>query len=328
MHPAFSVIFLTVFIGAGQGFFLALYTGQVYSLAQLLPSQHSTSFYSFGSLIAVGFLCVGLFASMFHLGHPERAWRSASQWRTSWLSREVIILPLFILLVLTYSGFQFMDWNQPLFTIKGTLPVDATLLIGFAASVVAFMLFLATTMIYACLKFLQEWHTPFTFFNFTFHGLASGFILAAGFSQWQGKSLVAFYASWALLFTIIAMLSRLATLWRNKRIHPKSTISSAIGIRHNQIDQQAMGFMGGSFNTREFFHGKGAGFIRFTRLFFILFSYLIPIGMLIYISFFENYFLELPLIIFSIQLLGLIVERWHFFAEARHPQNIYYQSMA
>ena len=82
MHPAFSVIFLTTLIGAGQGLFLALYTGQLYSVIKVLPSQDSANFYAYGSLIAVGLLLLGLLASFFHLGHPERAWRSASQWRT------------------------------------------------------------------------------------------------------------------------------------------------------------------------------------------------------------------------------------------------------
>ena len=90
MHPAFSVIFLTTLIGVGQGLFLALYTGQLYSVVKVLPVQDSASFYGTGSAIAVAFLAAGLFASFFHLGHPERGWRAASQWRTSWLSRPIL----------------------------------------------------------------------------------------------------------------------------------------------------------------------------------------------------------------------------------------------
>ena len=72
MHPAFSVIFLTTLIGAGQGLFLALFTGQLYGLAQLLPAQDDR-FYALGSLIALALLVGGLIASFFHLGRPERA---------------------------------------------------------------------------------------------------------------------------------------------------------------------------------------------------------------------------------------------------------------
>ena len=93
MHPAFSVIFLTTLIGAGQGLFLALYTAQVYAAFRLLPAQEPVGFYALGSLIALLLLMAGLGASFLHLGRPERAWRSAAMWRTSWLSREVIALP-------------------------------------------------------------------------------------------------------------------------------------------------------------------------------------------------------------------------------------------
>ena len=177
MHPAFSVIFLTTLIGIGQGLFLALFTGQVYSLAQLLPAQDSEGFYALGSLLALLFLIGGLVASFFHLGHPERAWRAVTQWRTSWLSREVIVLPVFKGLVFLYMIVHFFGWTQPLFTVAGTLPVDLSLIIGFLASIAAFVLYLSTAMIYASLKFLQEWHTPLTVVNYTFLGLASGFML-------------------------------------------------------------------------------------------------------------------------------------------------------
>ena len=116
MHPAFSVIFLTTLIGVGQGLFLALYTGQLYSLANLLPPQ-SSGFYAMGSLVSLVLLVGGLIASFFHLGHPERAWRSASQWRTSWLSREVIVLPVAMGLVSLYGIFHYCGLTKTLFVV-------------------------------------------------------------------------------------------------------------------------------------------------------------------------------------------------------------------
>ncbi len=96
MHPAFSVIFLTTLIGAAQGLFLALFTAQSYAAFKLLPQPDAHAFYGQGSLLALVLLVGGLVASFFHLGHPERAWRTATKWRTSWLSREVIVLPAFM----------------------------------------------------------------------------------------------------------------------------------------------------------------------------------------------------------------------------------------
>ena len=103
MHPAFSVIFLTTLIGAGQGLFLALYTGQLYSVVEVVPVEASHSHYGIGTLIALLLLVAGLFSSFFHLGRPERAWRSAAMWRTSWLSREVIALPAFMGMTALYG---------------------------------------------------------------------------------------------------------------------------------------------------------------------------------------------------------------------------------
>ncbi len=76
-------------------------TGQVYSLAKLLEPQDSVNFYAFGSVVVLALMMAGLLASFFHLGRPERAWRSMAGWRTSWLSREVIVLPTFMLLVIS-----------------------------------------------------------------------------------------------------------------------------------------------------------------------------------------------------------------------------------
>ena len=170
MHPAFSVIFLTTLIGVGQGLFLALYSGELYAVIEVLPPQDGRSFYAVGSLIALGFLLAGLGASFFHLGHPERAWRSASQWRTSWLSREVIALPLFIGLVVLYGAIHFSGWNPLLFRLGESVMVTPSLLVGALTTLSCFGLFLCTSMIYACLRFLQEWYTPLTVINFVLLG--------------------------------------------------------------------------------------------------------------------------------------------------------------
>ena len=81
MHPAFSVIFLTTLIGAGQGLFLALFTAQSYAAVGFVAIQNAQGFYAYGSAIALLLLIGGLFSSFFHLGRPERAWRSAARWR-------------------------------------------------------------------------------------------------------------------------------------------------------------------------------------------------------------------------------------------------------
>jgi len=326
MHPAFSVIFLTTLIGVGQGLFLALYTGQIYSLANLLPAQDSQGFYAVGSLLSLLFLALGLFASFFHLGRPERAWRSMTQWRTSWLSREVILLPLFMFLVFLYGVVQYFGMTGVWFTIQDTLPVNASLVVGLLASISAFLLFGCTAMIYASVKFLQEWHTPLTIVNYTLLGIASGFMLAAAFSAYSGIDLALFYGVWAVVFTLVGLITRGVSMYRNRKIKRKFTLQSALGVRHNKMAQQTQGFIGGSFNTQEFFHGQTDGTIRRIKYGFMLLVFPLPVGLMIASFMLES--VNLAILAFSIQYLGLLLERWYFFADANHPQNLYYQSIA
>ncbi len=325
MHPALSVILLTTLIGAGQGLFLALYTGQIYALANLLPAQ-GDDFYAFGSLVALILLVAGLIASFFHLGRPERAWRAAAMWRTSWLSREVLVLPLVMALIFAYGLAHWFGHTQALFTLGNWLAVDPTLLIGLAATLATFALFVCTAMIYASVRFLEEWHSPFTVANFTLFGLSSGFLLAAAYSAYIGNQLVAFFGTWSVIFTVMALFTRQASLNRNANLKHKSTVQSAIGVRHQAVVQKAQGATGGSFNTREFFHGRTPGTLRSVRLAFLVLVFPVPVLLIgaAYVTQSET----LPISAFLVQFLGLLAERWYFFAEAKHPQNLYYQSVA
>jgi DMSO reductase anchor subunit len=325
MHPAFSVIFLTTLIGVDQGLFLALYTGQLYSVFNVLPVQDSHSFYGIGSLLSLVFLTAGLFASFFHLGHPERAWRSAARWRTSWLSREVLALPAFMTMTSIYGVVHYFDLNPVLFTFSDAFTVDLSLLIGAINTAFAFVLFICTGMIYACIKFLQEWASPLTVINYTLLGTASGFTLATAFASFVGSNLVSFYAAWAIIITIAAFITRGASLIRNSRLKPKSDMTSAIGIRHSDIQQKSRGFMAGSFNTREYFHGVKASLFRNIKWAFLVLVFFVPV-VLLSSGIASNIFLVFSLA-FAIQYLGLIAERWFFFAQANHPQNLYYQTI-
>lgn len=289
MNPAWSVILLTTLIGAGQGLYLALFAAQAPQALMRI---------GLGASLAL--LVAGLAASFFHLGHPERAWRSAAMWRTSWLSREVIVLPAFMALVAAYA------WTQS--PVLGVLGVLACL-----------ALFVCTGMIYACLPFLQEWRTPLTVVNFILLGGASGTTLAAALAAWLEPALAWPFVAAALVLGAAAYLGRLASLYRNARLRPKSTLASAIGVKHPRIRQIAQGAMGGSFNTREFFHGRPREVVRAARWTLLALVFPVPAALLL---------AGLPSLAFLAQAAGLLAERWYFFAEAKHPQNLYYQAIA
>ena len=324
MNPAFSVIFLTTLIGVGQGLFLALYTGESYAVVELLPAQNQ-DFYVWGSVLSVIFLIAGLVSSIFHLGHPERAWRAAAMWRTSWLSREVIVLPTVIGAIAVYGGVHALGWDLNSFGYETIVRGDLTLILGFGGVLVTFLLFLCTAMIYGCIKFLQEWATPLTVINYTLLGTASGFTLATLFAYYMAPALVNFYAGWSIIITVAAFITRTASLIRNSKIRSKSSLKTAIGVRHNRIQQRSMGFMGGSFNTREYFHGMSMLFMKSIKWIFLVLVFIVPVVLLSIAI--NQQSSGILIAAFASQYIGLIAERWFFFAQANHPQNLYYQTI-
>lgn len=313
MHPALSVIFFTTLAGAAQGLFLALYGTELAARWSGGAVPVDSRFLALGSVVVVVLAGLGLVASFFHLGHPERAWRAAAMWRTSWLSREVIVLPAFIAASALYGLAHHLGWR-------------ATLPIGAVATLLCLALFACTAMIYACIRFLQEWSSPLTVVNYFVLGTASGLTLAAAFSAIVAPGMTRAYALGALAATFVGLCTRSMALVRNARLRPKSTLQTAIGVRHPRIVQQSQGFMGGSFNTREFFHGQSRAFLRHVKWGFLLAAFVVPLLLLWGASRQAAAFLAVAA--FVIQYLGLLAERWFFFAEANHPQNLYYQAIA
>ena len=323
MNPKFSVILLTTLIGAGQGLFVAVFAVEVTALFNGFPPPIRPWFFFYGALVALAFTAAGLVASFFHLGRPARAWRSAAKWRTSWLSREVIVLPAFMAAMLLYALAHFLGWNGTYGSSPERL-ADPTILLGAVGTVLALALYVCTGMIYACLPFLREWATPLTVINYALLGLASGFTLAAAATLASGLAL-RFLATAALVLTALAFIGRAASLYRNARLRPKSSLQTAIGIKHPQIAQKSQGFVGGSFNTREFFHGRTAAALAAVKWLFLFCTFVLPAAAL------ATGLAGAPrsafAIAFVVQYLGLLAERWYFFAQANHPQNLYYQAI-
>ena len=313
MNPAFSVVFLTTLIGAGQGLFVALYLSEL--LGRSGASAAGNMYFVVGSVISLLFLMGGLLASFFHLGHPERAWRAIAMWRTSWLSRECLAIPAFSLAVFAYGALHY-------FYGSGTL----TLVVGAVGLVCCAALFYCTAMIYACLRFLQEWASPLTVVNFVLLGLASGFTLASAYAAVAAPAQTSMFITLALLLGVMGLVTRLLSLRRNARLKPKSTIQSATGLNHSKVTQKAQGAMGGSFNTRQFFHGKSLSVLKSVKTLFLAFAFVVPLAMLALGLAWDT--AVLLVLAFIIQYIGLVAERWYFFAQANHPQNLYYQHIS
>ncbi|MEO6364396.1 MAG: DmsC/YnfH family molybdoenzyme membrane anchor subunit [Caldimonas sp.] len=308
MNPAFSVVFFTTIAGAAQGLVVAI------ALAAMGGMALSTAFVSTALMVAAAMLVIGLGASFLHLGRPERAWRAAMMWRTSWLSREVIVLPAFIGLVALWWLALRMD--APAAVLRWLLPLGALAL--------AALLWLCTAMIYACLRFIEEWAHQLTLVNFVLIGLSSGFVLAAALGALAGEgAFVALAAPGALVFTLAAAVARFLALRRNARLRHRSTLQTATGIHAPQLVQKSMGMSAGSFNTREFFHHASLATVRHVRLALGTLGYAAPALLVAWGLASASSWPWLLAVL--VQAPGLVADRWFFFAQAKHPQNLYYQ---
>ena len=316
MKPALSVLLLTTLIGAAQGLVLALAGVELASWAGAVALP--TTFLFAGAVLALLLSAAGLVASFFHLGHPERRWRAAAMWRTSWLSREVIVLPAFM-------------GGTALYGLARWAGHPTALLLVLLAGALALALFVCTGMVYAAVKVIREWASPFTVVNYTAMGAASGLTLAtalAAFTALNAPELGVGLGRLALAATLLAAGLRLAAQRRNQRLVPKTTLQTAIGVRHPRIVQKSQGAMGGSFNTREFFHGQGEAFVRRQAVRALLAGWLAPSLMLLPLALGAAALPWVLVAAFVAQCWGLLSERWLFFAQARHPQNLYHSSTA
>jgi len=303
MRPAASIVLFTTLAGTAQGVLVCI------AVAQLAGVNVAPSL----ALAAVGgaeiLLAVALLASFFHLGQKMRAWRAALMWRTSWMSREVIVLPA--LMAATAAWWLLLGSGR------------ASPAMAIAVIVLAYALWHCTAMIYACLRFVQEWAHPLTVVNYTLLGLSSGAFATGALAVALGEQAFAqALLPWASGVTAAAALTRGLSLVRNAGLKPRSTLQSAIGVASPRLEQKAMGMTGGSFNTREFFHGAPAAAFRAVMPAFLLLAFVVPLALLACEPALGSaaWLLAAP-----IQYLGLLAERWFFFAQANHPQNLYYQ---
>ena len=303
MRPAWSVIWFTTLLGCAQGLVVAL------ALAGLAgPLDHGALRDALFAAFALGAVALG--CSFAHLGQPRRAWRAAAMWRTSWLSREVIAVSVF--LALTAASALSVDrlgawpaWLQGLSVLA------------------ALLLWLCTGKVYAAIGFIREWATPLTPLNFALMGLASGHLVAAALLAAQRQPAAATLSHLALAWTALAWVSRAAALARLKRLRRAGSTQSAVGAGSRQVRQVSRGFTAGSFNLEEFGLRAQALLLRRLRSFYMLAGFALPSLALALLSGAEPRLAWLAALA-VLQFGALLGERWDFFAQVDHPQNHYY----
>ena len=314
MHPALSIVFFTT--ASGAGFALLFLVGFGVPLG-LLPQSPLFGFVVLA--VAIGLAMAGLASSAFHLGRPERAWRAFSQWRSSWLAREGVMS------VLTLAAAAVFGIGWVFFGVTG----GVVGLFGVVAAVLALGTIQCTGMIYASLKPIHQWRNRWTVPNYFAIGLASGFLLL---------DLIARF--WALRPVALPILTlcAVALSWWTKEVYwrfidttsaPSSVESAtALGRRgrvrmldppHTEANYllQEMGFrIARKHSQRLRAIARIAGFALPLLLTLVA---LFTLGGVAVVA---------AAAAIASAALGLVVERWLFFAEAKHTVTLYYGAAA
>jgi len=300
MRPAWSIIFFTSISGLGFG--LAAWV--VLGFVDLAQPQH---IFGVGGIVLL-LIGAGLLSSTLHLGHPERAWRALSQWRSSWLSREGVLA---VLAMLTLVG-----WGWHLFAV-GTPP----LWMNIAAAALMAVTVYATSMIYASLKTVACWHHPLTPICYLMFAAAGGLLailfLLAVLGQANGAA-----------FEMVVLLA-MASAWGVKLVWWQlagaegsgSTLASATGLGSLGTVRSIM-----PPHTSENYLQHEMGFVVARKHAAQLRLVALGLGggvpcLLVIIDAASVIGLGIALVA---HIAGVFVERWLFFAEAKHTVSLYY----
>ena len=311
MHPAYSVIFFTTATGAGYGLLALLGL-----TAALAPDQPGFWFRLVALGLALVLIASGLLSSTAHLGRPERAWRAFSQWRTSWLSREgVVSVATFVPAGLFGIGWVVLGKDGGWAAAMGLLSA-----LGAAATVCT------TGMIYASLRPIAQWSSKFTLPGYLIYAAMTGSVLFNAL-----LALLDAPNSRTMLLTIVfGMVGwgwKRATWQYNDGLAPAATLNSATGLAGGTVRSIEWP------HTEENYLLKEMGFVVARkhalklRLIAQALAFAVPLLLLATAFSFSDIgalAVALSIVAALSQLAGMLVERWLFFAEAKHVVTLYY----
>lgn len=311
MHPAKSVIYFTVATGAGYGLFFWL---ALLAFMGALPADKVMGFVML--TISFGLIVSGLISSTGHLGRPERAWRALSQWRSSWLSREgVMAILTFIPMGIFGVYWVFLGQNTGIPSAIGLLGAGMALATVFT-----------TSMIYASLKAIPAWHNIWTKIGYLVLSLMSGAVLALALASIFGLSNVALLVG--LPATILLALGLLVKImyWRHIDVAKAvSTAQSATGLgRFGKVSQAASPHSADNYLLKEMGFKIARQHARKIRWIAGFFGFVFPFLLILVGDSFFGGSMAVYILAAVSCILGLVFERWLFFAEAKHVVTLYY----
>src|SRR5690606_35702455 len=312
MHPAYSVVFFTAASGAGYGLLAA--TGVLGSFGLLPPDRWLGGL---GLGLALLLISAGLLASLLHLGHAERAWRALSQWRSSWLSREgVAAVATYVPAVLYAAGWVLFGNNSGPWAILG-------LLSAVAAAITVY----CTAMIYASLKPIPRWRNRWVIPGYFALALATGLLLLAVVAPARGLDGSALPLA-AALATLVAGVLKLA-YWREIDAAPAAvTAEQATGLgRFGSVRLLEAPHMEENYLMREMGYRIARKHAARLRSIALVLAFGLPtLAALAAAGLAGNGFAQSVLMLTGavLAIAGVLIERWLFFAEAKHAVTLYY----
>ena len=304
MHPAPSVIIFTTMSGLGYGLAAVLGLGLLDVSAVAVRIAH---------VLALMLIAGGLLASTRHLGNPQRAWRALSQWRSSWLSREGVMA------IATFVPLTISAWMS---VVEGRyVPLAGWIGAAMCAATVY-----CTAMIYASLRSIQAWNTPLTPLCYLLFATAGGLLLATvvAFASGGPGSLLSVPA---LLAVVGAWVAKQAWWTRLRTLAPLSTPESATGLGHiGRVRLFERPHVNENYLTREMgFKVARKHAVKLSKL-AVLVGGALPVLLLLAALLAGNGALAIIAAVLAVLFyaVGLVTERWLFFAEARHAVMNYY----
>ena len=287
MHPAPSIILFTTLSGLGFGMLAFL---------GLDPDAPRGWVAFFFFLIAFALAAGGLVSSTFHLGHPERALKAFTQWRSSWLSREAWAAVVALGLMGLYAlGLVFFDSRWGLLGLLG----------GLMSLVTVF----ATSMIYTQMRTVPRWNHWSPPVLFLGYAIAGGALLTG-----KVTLSIAFIA-------IVAIVQIIA--WNDqakKEETSTTTTETATGLGHiGSVRAFESPHTGENYLTKEMAYRVGRKHAQKLKGVSLVLMAGLPIILLLM----PFYHILAALAVVS-HLAGVLVQRWLFFAEAKHVVSLYY----
>lgn len=320
MHPAPSLILFTSLSGLGFGMLFWMGLGLSWMRGDVAWPALLV-----GYAIAFALAVSGLLASLFHLGHPERAWLAFSQWRTSWLSREGVaavatlaVMGLFALLHLFA-----VPLDRPFDVADG--PTDglaaATTLLGLVGALLCLVTIVCTAMIYASLKAVPRWNRWATPVLFTAFALAGGALLNLQL------------ALAAVLLAVLPAVQIWAFVTGDRALAESgTTLGTATGLDRTGGDGTTGGratvrlfeppHTGPNYLLSEMVFRVGRKHRARLRLVALVCAGALPALLVVGAALTGS--LALLFLALGTHLVGLFASRWLFYAEAEHVVGLYY----